>query len=256
MPHGLNWSGHRAENYRRIASDLPLTPQIIMATIQRLDISAVILAGGRSRRMAGTEKALLEVEGTSLLGRTIAALRPQVTSLVISTGSRLVQSAAGDLPTVADPLPGFLGPLAGILSGLDWTRDHAPQCRWLISVPVDAPMFPADLVSRLVTALETEGADLACAASGGRRHPVFGLWPLALADELRRAVTEEGVRKVDHWTSRHRLAVAAWPGQHLDPFHPDPFHNVNTPEDLDLLRMALIRAGRAGEESSRSVNPL
>ena len=135
---------------------------------------------------------------------------------------------------MADALPGFAGPLAGILAALDWTRVHAPDCRWLVSVPVDAPLFPADLVARLAAAVAAGEGDLACAASGGRHHPVFGLWPLALTEELRRAVVVEGVSKIDAWTGRYRLAEVEWPDRPLD-----PFLNINTPEDLENLRVRL-----------------
>lgn len=201
-----------------------------MSSAPRSDIAAVILAGGRSRRMGGGDKALLPLAGVSLLARTIAALGPQAAPLLLNTGSEAVRRAAPGLPAVADALPGFAGPLAGILGALDWLRDHAPQCRWLVSVPVDAPLFPADLVARLAAAVAGGEADLACAVSGGRRHPVFGLWPLALAEDLRRAVIDEGQRAVGAWTARHRLALVEWPDRPLD-----PFHNLNTPEDLERL---------------------
>ncbi len=196
-------------------------------------LAGVILAGGRSSRMGG-DKALLAVTGASLLARTLAALRPQVGPLVLSCGDDAVCRAVPELPAVTDAVPGFAGPLAGILAALDWVRDHAPHCRHLISVPVDAPLFPADLAARLAAAVEAGAGDLACAVSGGRRHPVFGLWPLALAEDLRRAVIGEGMRKVGAWTGRHRLALVEWPDQ---PF--DPFLNANTPEELERLRALL-----------------
>ncbi len=203
-------------------------------TARRTDIAGVVLAGGRSRRMGGGDKALLQAGGQTLLARTIAALRPQVGPLVLSSGSEAIRRAAAALPAVADPLPDCAGPLAGILAALEWLRESAPACRWLVSVPVDAPLFPGDLVTRLTAAAEEGGYDLACARSGGRHHPVFALWPLSLTDALRRAVLEDGVRRVDRWTAGYRLVAVEWSA------HPqDPFHNVNTPEELAHLTAIL-----------------
>ena len=200
----------------------------------RSDIAGVILAGGRSSRMGGRDKALLAVAGTSLLDRAVATLAPQVGPLCLNSDSEAVRRTLPGVPAVADALPGFAGPLAGLLGALDWMRDHHPGCRWLVSVPVDAPLFPADLVARLAAAVAAGEGELACAGSGGRLHPVFGLWPLELAEELRRAVITEGVRKVRQWTGRYRLAAVEWP----DRPH-DPFLNINTPEELERLRALL-----------------
>jgi molybdopterin-guanine dinucleotide biosynthesis protein A len=104
---------------------------------------------------------------------------------------------------------------------------HHPECPWIATIATDTPFFPGDLVRGLLSALEREGADLACAASGGRAHPVFGLWPVRLADDLRAAMVDEGIRKVDVWTARHRLAEVPFPTEPVD-----PFFNTNRPEDL------------------------
>jgi len=95
-------------------------------------------------------------------------------------------------------------------------------------------------VTRLFEAVIQEEAELACASSGGRTHPVFGLWPTRLAGELRRALVEEGLRKIDRWTARYRLALVDWPGE---PF--DPFFNVNTPEELAEAARLLACAGQS-----------
>jgi len=121
---------------------------------------------------------------------------------------------------------GFAGPLAGVLAGLDWAAANAPDCPWVASVPTDAPFLPADLVARLLAAT-AEGADMACAASGGQSHPVVGLWPVRLRDDLRHALVAEQIHKVDIWTARHRLATVEFPIAGID-----PFFNTNRPEDL------------------------
>ena len=143
------------------------------------------------------------------------------------------------LPVVADNVTGFAGPLAGVLAGLDWAYSHRPDCPFVVSVATDAPFLPMDLVVRLIEGLDLASADLACAASGGRSHPVFGLWPVRLRDDLRRAVVDQAIRKVDLWTARHRLATVPFADQPVD-----PFFNANRPEDLETAAALLNAAGR------------
>ena len=128
---------------------------------------------------------------------------------------------------VADDVGGFAGPLAGILAGLDRVAERRPDIAWMASVTADCPFLPGDLVDRLHAAIQTQGADMACAASGGWSHPVIGLWPVRLRDDLRRALVDEDLRKIDRWTARHRLATVEWPAEPVD-----PFFNANTPEDV------------------------
>jgi molybdopterin-guanine dinucleotide biosynthesis protein A len=128
--------------------------------------------------------------------------------------------------------------LAGVLAGLDWTAEHRPDCTYVISVATDAPFLPRDLVSRLVRGMENSAADLACAASGGQPHPVIGLWPVRLREDLRRAVADETIRKVDVWTARHRLTIVPFPSEPLD-----PFFNANRPEDLTTAAALLAVEG-------------
>jgi molybdenum cofactor guanylyltransferase len=187
----------------------------------------VLLAGGQSRRMGGGDKALRLLGGISLLDRVIARLRPQVEGLVLNANGDPSRFAGCGLPVVADSVPDFAGPLAGVLAGLDWAAAQYPDCAFVASAATDAPFFPADLVARLLRGLDEAGADLACAASNGREHPVFGLWPVRLRDELRRAVVEEGVRKVDLWTGRYTLVTVPFPIRRVD-----PFFNANRPGDL------------------------
>ncbi|MEE8333665.1 MAG: molybdenum cofactor guanylyltransferase, partial [Alphaproteobacteria bacterium] len=157
--------------------------------------------------------------------------------LVLNANGDPARFAEFGVPVAADVISGFAGPLAGVLTGLDWARENAPDCDWVASFACDAPFAPANLVARLLAAVESGSADLACASSGGRAHPVFGLWPVRLADDLRRAVVDEGVRKVDVWTARHRLVHAEWP---CDPF--DPFFNLNRPDDFARAETMLAGA--------------
>ncbi|MEK9901922.1 MAG: molybdenum cofactor guanylyltransferase MobA [Rhodospirillaceae bacterium] len=187
----------------------------------------VILAGGQARRLGGGGKALVEVGGRPLLAHAIERLAPQVSDIVINANGDASRFDSFGLPVVADTVAGFAGPLAGVLAGLDWAAANVPGCERVVTVATDAPFFPNDLVARLVAATDAEGTALACAASGGRNHPVFGLWPVDLRDDLRRALVEEEIRKVDLWTARHRLAVVPFPVSGVD-----PFFNINRPEDV------------------------
>ncbi len=174
--------------------------------------------------MGGGDKGMRMVAGRPLLAWVIARARPQVTDLALNANGDPARFAAWGLPVVADSIADFAGPLAGVLAGLDWAEGTGAT--HVASFATDAPFFPADLVARLEAAVAA-GADLACAASGGQAHPVFGLWPLALRHDLRRALAEEGLRKVDQWTARYRLAQVEFP---TSPF--DPFFNANRPADL------------------------
>ena len=203
-------------------------------------IAGVILAGGLSRRMGGGDKGLRLLAGRPILDHVIDRARPQVGPLVLNANGDAGRFAAYGLPVVADGVDGFAGPLAGVLAGLDWAAAHAPGCTHLASFACDAPFLPEDLVDRLVTALDDQDADLACAQSGGRAHPVFGLWPLSLREDLRRAMVEEGIRKVDIWTARHRLVHVDFAAEPLD-----PFFNANRPDDLELAERLLEGQGAA-----------
>lgn len=187
----------------------------------------VVLAGGRARRMGGGDKALLMLGGTSLIARVIARLAPQCARVVLNANGDPARFASFGLPVVADDVPGFAGPLAGILAGLDWLAAHEPAVEWLASVPGDCPFVPGDLVPRLHAARRAAGTPLACAVSGGRRHPAAALWPVGLRADLRRALTQEGLHKVEAWAEQQGVAFAEWPDRPLD-----PFFNVNRPEDL------------------------
>ena len=186
----------------------------------------LVLAGGLARRMGGGDKTRIHIGKATILERVLSRLAPQCTRLIINANGDPARFADTGLTVVADRVPGFAGPLAGILAGLDWMAANAPGCEWLASVPGDCPFLPKDLVARLHEARTSAGTPLACARSGEWRHPVAGLWPVSLREDLRRALSDEGLRKIEVWTERHGIALASWGNVPVD-----PFFNVNTPDD-------------------------
>jgi molybdopterin-guanine dinucleotide biosynthesis protein A len=190
-------------------------------------IVGVILAGGRAERMGGGDKCLRAVGGKAILTRVIERVRPQVAALVLNANGDPARFASYGLPVVPDSVPDHAGPLAGVLAGLDWSAAHHRHARYVATVPADGPFLPRDLVQRLAGALAAEDAMLVTAACGAQTYPVVGLWPVALRQALRDALTREEVHKVDAWTRRYRRAVATFPAEPID-----PFLNANTPEQL------------------------
>ena len=199
-------------------------------------VAGTVLAGGLARRMGGGDKGMLDLGGRSILDHVIARLRPQVRMVAVNVNDDVSRFDSSVFSLAPDMLPGRPGPLAGVLAGLDWTFANVPGLNWIVTVPTDTPFLPVDLVERLHAAAKTSGADMACAASAGRRHPVVGLWPVHLRNELRQALIMEGVRKIDAWTGRYRVAEASFSDRPVD-----PFFNINTPEDLATARTLLAR---------------
>jgi len=199
----------------------------------------LVLAGGLARRMGGGDKLRTKIGGATILDRVLERMQPQCTRLLINANGDPARFADTGLPVVADDVLDFAGPLAGILAGLDWAAAHAPDIGFVASVPGDCPFLPRDLVARLHAARAAAGVPLACARSGEWRHPVVGVWPVALRADLRQALTGEGLRKIELWTARHGVALADWPTAPVD-----PFFNVNTPEDAAAAeRIAAQHAG-------------
>ncbi|WP_300068639.1 molybdenum cofactor guanylyltransferase MobA [uncultured Ruegeria sp.] len=205
----------------------------------------LILAGGLATRMGGGDKGLLQLGTKSLLAHVIDRLRPQVDGLALNANGDPARFTDLDFPVIPDSIDGFAGPLAGVLAGLDWAAELGADR--IITAAADTPFFPRDLVARLVQASEGQAHPLVLAAtprtgedmlkSGGRkrinRHPTFGLWPVALRDDLR-TVLNNGLRKVVLWTDKHDGREALF---EAEPF--DPFFNVNTPEDLNRAKELL-----------------
>ena len=196
----------------------------------------VVLAGGQARRMGGGDKALLILDGQSLLSRVTARLSPQVSGLALNANGDPARFSDYNLPIIADSVTGFPGPLAGVLAGLDWAAGQGADT--IVTAAADTPFFPIDLVPRLIKASAGMAHPLVLAATpdvarGQICHPTFGLWPVALRDNLRAALGQ-GLRKVVMWTILHEGREALFPEDHTN-----LFFNVNTPDDLAQARSLL-----------------
>jgi molybdenum cofactor guanylyltransferase len=196
-------------------------------SIPRDEITGVILAGGRARRMGGIDKGLILLNGRPMVEYVIAAMRTEVNKLVINANRHLDQYAAFGCPVIPDIMNGYLGPLAGIASGM-----RAASTPYIVTAPCDSPLIAGNLIQRLYETLVREGADISVAHDGERMHPVFALIRRDLLPNLLDFLNA-GHRKIDLWYAQHRLAVAYFRDQ------PEAFRNVNSPEERAELENEL-----------------
>lgn len=202
-----------------------------------LSIAGIVLAGGLSRRMGGVNKATQTLAGKTLLNRAIEQLSKQTPHIAVNANHPDI--IVDNLPIIQDTIEGFLGPLAGVLAGLDWAKslNHTH----IVTVATDTPFFPSDLLDRFLDANKGAMRHIVLAGSGGYRHPVFGLWPVSLAEDLRQWFETTDTNKVLAFVHQHEWTMAEfdpiiWGEETLD-----PFFNINTPEDL-LRAETLLKA--------------
>ncbi len=189
-------------------------------------ITGVILAGGLASRMGGGDKSLKAVGGVPILLRVIRRIGPQVERLIINANGSAERFETFDLPVIADDLADHPGPLAGILAGMDYAAEMT-SAKLILSVAADCPFLPKDIVPRLLAVLTIHESRIAVAHSGGFAQPTIALWDVSLRHDLRKALVDEGLRKIDRFSARYTVASVEWP---MVPC--DPFFNANTPDDL------------------------
>ncbi|TRC99725.1 molybdenum cofactor guanylyltransferase MobA [Mesorhizobium sp. WSM4303] len=206
------------------------------------DIAGIILAGGLSRRMGGGDKTLLALGGRPLLGHVVARLAPQVGSLALSANGDPARFAASGLSVLADTVEGHAGPLAGILTGLEWAAANTAY-EALVTAAGDTPFLPADLVAMLASAAADRPGSIAVASSSGRRHPTFALWPLGLRQALRHFLVDEDNRRVSAFIERHDVVEVEFSLLATEGGQVDPFFNINTPDDLAVAERLLQSIG-------------
>lgn len=192
----------------------------------------LILAGGRSQRM-GRNKALVPLGGEPLLGHVLHRLKPQVSHILLNAQAEWADVFG--LPLVEDTLPDHQGPLAGVLAGLRAIGTGEPATTHLLTVPADSPFFPVELAGNLAQAIMDEDT-IAVATSGGNMHPVFALWPIAIADDLELWLNDPDNRRIKSFFARHRLIEVSFDMVDTANGSFDPFFNINTPKDLALAQ--------------------
>lgn len=201
-------------------------------------IVGVILAGGLSRRMGRGDKGLLPLGSTTLLGKVVHRISPQVRCVVLNANGDPARFIGLGLPIVPDTIDGLPGPLAGILAGMRWAAAKVADATHVLTVSSDAPFLPSDLATRLAAASHETACGSAYACSRGTVHPVIGLWSLDLAEDLE-ATLRAGRRKVLAWVERHGAAAVDFPMIEVGTQTVDPFFNANTPAELDEARRLL-----------------
>lgn len=190
--------------------------------------ASVILAGGRSSRMGGGDKCLLPIAGKSLIAHILERLAPQTRDILINTNSGPAPFLKFGLPVLPDAVPGFQGPLAGLLTGMRWSRRRHPRAAYLLSAASDVPFLPPNLVDALSDALTQQHADIAIASCAQGAHPTIGLWPVDLADHLEQDLLRTPVRSMHRWLEQFRVAHAMFASEALA--------NINTPAELESCR--------------------
>jgi len=208
-------------------------------TQSRPPVAGVLLAGGLSRRMGGTDKALLELSGRPMLAHVRDRLVSQVDALALNANGDPERFAEFGLPVIADPIEGFIGPLAGILAGMRWAKEALSGARWVVSAACDTPFFPTDLVDRFVDAVDGNEGIIALGKSGEQVQPVFGLWPVALADDLETWLRSGKTNKVLAWVDQHRRVDVSFDSPVVGGVVRDPFFNANTPQDMETAAAVL-----------------
>ena len=195
-------------------------------------ISSVIMAGGKARRMGGLDKALIKLNGKEIISYVIEKISKQTDDIVINTNRDQSNFKKYNLDIVTDTIEGFQGPLAGILSGMEWFYNLNKKIEWIVSSPVDSPFLPEDLIEKLFLSVTKNKKLIAVAKSHGRIHPVFAIWNMSLRTSLQEAINND-IKKIDEFTKRFNPEIVEFNSK------VDPFFNINTPEDLIMAEKLL-----------------
>jgi len=190
-------------------------------------IGAVIMAGGKSRRMGGQDKAFVLLNEKPMLSHVIDRLNKQTKNIVLNSNKNPEVFKSFKIKVMSDTVKDFPGPLAGVLSGMEWFNIQNKKIKWVLSVPIDSPFFPLDLIKKLHFSLKNSNKLIAVAKSNKKIHPVFALWNMSLLNPIKNAINND-IRKIDLFTEPYQPQVVDFVSKI------DPFFNINTPEDLKM----------------------
>ena len=189
-----------------------------MTTQSKPPVVGILLASNSHRTTNSGEKCLKKLMGKPVLSYVIERALPQVTSLILNANGDPTRFQDISIPVVPDAIEELSGPLAGILTGMEWARDNDPKAEWLATFATDSPFIPHDLVLHMLEEIERHQADMAYISCGGKPHPEYGLWPVELAEDLRYALTEENIKSVDKWTQLYNAITVEYPAKPIDRF--------------------------------------
>jgi len=190
------------------------------------EIAVLIMIGGQSRRMGGGIKSFIELDGKSIFDRIITIIKPQIKKIIISCNTEEPKLKKYQFPIIKDLKEGYLGPLAGIHSGMQWLKKNEPEVKWLITIPGDTPFIPMDLIFRFKDKMSSD-LKIIIAKSQNKTHPVIGAWNTCLFENLEEKLNK-GIRKIMSWAELHPLDFVNYTIEKYD-----PFFNINTKEDID-----------------------
>ena len=198
----------------------------------------VLLAGGLSRRMGGGDKGLMPLGGKPVMQHAFERLHAQTDGIIINANGDPSRFTGFETTVVPDTISGFAGPLAGVLAGMRYAEAQDNPPTFIVTAAADTPFFPKALVERFLAEAKTSKT-IVLAGSNGRRHPVFGLWPVSLANHLETWLSDEENRKVLAWVDQHSWAMAEFEEPAFKDQNTDPFFNINTPEDFAIAEQLL-----------------
>jgi len=200
--------------------------------LDKMKIGGIILSGGKSRRMK-SDKSFKKINKMPLIEIVLEKSMKQLDYVFINSNNLDKYNFKGiKIDVVEDCMKGYLGPLAGILTGMKWLKKKNKDFTHLMSFPIDSPFFPNNLVSEFE--IYKDKYEIISANSGDRNHPVFSLWHLKLENELEFSL-KNGTRKIDEFTRKKKTKVVKF-----ENFGYDPFFNINTEEDLNIAESRVL----------------
>ena len=188
------------------------------------------MTGGKSSRMGGGIKTLMQFNKKIIFERILENLQNQINNIIINNNEMSYQFKKYNLPVIEDKIKGYLGPLAGIHASLEWVTKNLKNIEWIVSIPGDTPFIPDNLVEKLYNKAENYKKNIIIAKSNEKIHPIVGIWNVSLLQKLEEAILE-GERKIIIWAKKNQLDYQEFINDRYD-----PFFNINYNEDIEIAK--------------------